>query len=58
VRGTLVVDVLKDGRIGGIEYLDRVLGHKVDLPSMMEAMEQSREKAERTKAEGRCATAA
>ncbi len=30
-RGVLVVDIMKDCSIGGIEFLDRVMGHPVDL---------------------------
>ncbi|MBK7384850.1 MAG: hypothetical protein IPI81_16180 [Flavobacteriales bacterium] len=29
--GALVVDVMTDGSIGGIEYLDRVMGHPMDI---------------------------
>jgi hypothetical protein len=29
--GTLIVDVLRDGSIGGMEYLDRVLGRWSDV---------------------------
>lgn len=59
VRGTLVVDVMKDGSIGGIEYLDRVMGHKVNMPALLAAMERACEQRERMKGEqGRSATAA
>lgn len=34
--GTLVVDVLKDGSIGGMEYLDRVMGMPMDVGAMKE----------------------
>ncbi|MEO8591177.1 MAG: hypothetical protein ABI432_17495 [Flavobacteriales bacterium] len=38
VLGTLVVDVMKDNSIGGMEYLDRVMGHPTSAAGLQEAM--------------------